>query len=208
MFELYANKSILALRQKEPIVSGAVNVVYLRFAFSKNWDGLEKTVVFRAGQKTVSLLLEQDICPIPWEVLETSGVTLSVGVYGNQNGVQVLPTIWASLGVVQEGAKPGEDSHPPTPDLWEQQLAAKQDKLKGKPGQVVGFDINGKAVAMDVSVAGQQSPIEYGPQDPMAVSEGVVRFSGIVRTPYSRPFTNVEFSPLELVEGVVNYADD
>ena len=35
----------------------------------------------------------------------------------------VLPTIWTSLGTIQEGANPGKDTQPPTPSVYEQILA-------------------------------------------------------------------------------------
>nr|WP_325212941.1 hypothetical protein [uncultured Oscillibacter sp.] len=57
MFELYANKTQLCVRQMEPLTSGSVNVYNVRFAFSEDWEGLEKTAVFRAGDKSVSVLL-------------------------------------------------------------------------------------------------------------------------------------------------------
>lgn len=44
------------------------------------------------------------------------------GVLGTSDGV-ALPTTWASLGVILDGASLGEDARPPTPDLWEQLLS-------------------------------------------------------------------------------------
>ena len=44
------------------------------------------------------------------------------GVFGTSDEV-ALPTTWASLGVILDGASLGEDARPPTPDLWEQLLS-------------------------------------------------------------------------------------
>ena len=41
----------------------------------------------------------------------------------------VLPTVYANLGTILEGAAPGENARPPTPDLWEQELAGKADGM-------------------------------------------------------------------------------
>lgn len=150
MFQLYANKNILLVRQKEPLTSGSVNVYRVGLAFSADWEGLAKTAVFRAGDKTVSVIPDgAGECVVPWEVLQTPGDTLSIGVYGTLGGEVVLPTIWATLGSILEGASPGDDAQPPTPDLWQQALDAKQDKLTGQPGQVVGFDEAGNAVPQE-----------------------------------------------------------
>ena len=43
MFLLYAEKNQLAVREKEPITSGSVNVYPVQFEFSEDWDGLDRT---------------------------------------------------------------------------------------------------------------------------------------------------------------------
>ncbi len=150
MFELYAHKSLLAIREREPLVSGAVDMVQARFGFSEEWEGFSRTVVFQAEGRSWELCLGDDCtCHIPWEALSEHDRELSVGVYGTLDGRRVLPTVWAKLGTIREGASPGEAARPPTPDLWEQELAKKQDKLTGEPGQIVGFDENGNAVAQE-----------------------------------------------------------
>lgn len=130
MFILYANKTQLTVRRREPMTSGSVNVYQVQFDFSEDWDGLTKTAVFRAGRTLKSVLLD-DIsrCELPWEVLADPERLVMAGVYGTRNDDMVLPTCWASLGTVLEGAIPGTDARPPTPDLWEQELAGKADGL-------------------------------------------------------------------------------
>ena len=130
MFELYAKKNQLQLCKREPLTSGSVNVYEAKFGFSEDWAGLEKTAVFRAGEASASVLLEESgECVIPWEVLQKPGVRLEAGVYGTRGGEVVLPTVWADLGFVCAGAAPGDNALPPTPDLWRQELDGKGDKL-------------------------------------------------------------------------------
>lgn len=130
MFKLYANKNQLTVRQREPVTNGSVNVYEAAVEFSEDWDGLEKTAVFRAGKKSVSVLLDDsNKTVIPWEVLTTPGERLEAGVYGRKGGTVTLPTIWADLGYILTGAAPGDEARPPTPDLWEQELARKGDRL-------------------------------------------------------------------------------
>lgn len=124
MFFLFAKKNVLAVNQREVVTSGSVNVYEVQFQFDSEWDGLEKTAVFRAGDCTVSTLLDEtETCIIPWEVFQDAKRTLYAGVYGTKNGNTVLPTIWASLGEIRQGCEPGESTQPPTPSVYEQILA-------------------------------------------------------------------------------------
>lgn len=130
MFILYANKNQMAVRRREPVTSGSVNVCAARFEFSDDWAGLERVAVFKAGNESRSVVLDEaNACQVPWEVLTVPGVPLRAGVYGTRGGEVVLPTIWAGLGTILQGVAPGEGAHPPTPDLWEQELAKKGDSL-------------------------------------------------------------------------------
>lgn len=166
MFKLYAKKNELTVKQREQLTSGSVNVNEVEFTFSADWEGLTKTAVFRAGELTRELQLDSTArCVIPWEVLKASGVPVYAGVYGSASGGEiVLPTVWAQLGTVLEGASPGESARPPTPDLWEQEFAKKQDKLTGEPGQIVGFDEDGNAAAQENTGGGGAGP--PGPPGP------------------------------------------
>lgn len=124
MFELGAQKSCLSVTSCEPLVSGAVEIYTAKFSFSADWTDLERTAVFSAGGVKISVLLGADnTCMIPWEVLAKPRVELHAGVYGTKDGTLVLPTIWASLGVIQRGTSPGQDTRPPTPTVYEQLLS-------------------------------------------------------------------------------------
>lgn len=123
MFSLFAKKNVLTVNQREVVTSGSVNVYEVQFQFDSEWDGLEKTAVFQAGDCTVSTLLDEtETCIIPWEVFQDAKRTLYAGVYGTKNGNTVLPTIWASLGEIRHGCEPGESTQPPTPSVYEQIL--------------------------------------------------------------------------------------
>lgn len=137
MFLLYANKNQLNVLKREPITSGSVEVYQVQFQFSEDWNGLTRAAVFRAGQETRSILLnESGTCTIPWEVLTAHGKQLTAGIYGTREGTVVLPTVWANLGHILEGVTTGEDAQPPTPDLWEQRLEGKGDALNYSEGNL------------------------------------------------------------------------
>ena len=163
MFTLYADKNKLTLRQRETVTSGSANVYPVRFEFSADWDGMKRTAVFRAGEESRSVLLDgSGECSIPWEMLEDPGIRLYAGVYGTRDGDVVLPTVWTDLGMILTGAAPGEDARMPTPELWQQELDRKQDVLRGLPGQVVGFNEEGKAAAVDMGSVEEGTLCQFG----------------------------------------------
>lgn len=165
MFALYADKNRLTVQQRETMTSGSVNVYCVRFEFSADWEGLTTKAVFIGSGATKTVLLDENReCVIPWECLTSSGNPLIAGVFGTTDDA-VLPTVRASLGTILSGIPTdGEGSQPPTPDLWQQELDKKQDTLHGLPGQVVGFDAAGNAVAQDNTGGGGTGP--QGPPGP------------------------------------------
>ena len=131
MFILNAFKNQLSVGKKEPVTSGSMGVYQVHFCFSSEWNDLSRIAVFQAGCKEVSILLDESgICTIPWEVLTEPGRCLVVGVYGKRGKKLVLPTVWANLGMVLEGTISGGAHMPPTPELWEQALNRKGDRLE------------------------------------------------------------------------------
>lgn len=153
MFQLYADKNQLTVRQREAVTSGSVNAFRVCFQFSEDWEGLERTAVFRCGDASASVLPDgEGECAVPWEVLTVPGQRLEAGVCGFRGGELVLPTIWASLGVVLEGASPGAEAGPPTPELWRQELDRKADAL-ALEGQALSL-LSGERVLSSVEVPG------------------------------------------------------
>ena len=121
MILLSATKAELSVAESETITSGAQRVFVCTFALSADWDGLDRTAVFRAGTQSVSVLLDgENTAVIPWEVLQTPGITLHIGLYGSGPDGLVLPTIWAEAGMIRYGAYPGGDALPPTPGAYDQ----------------------------------------------------------------------------------------
>ncbi len=162
MFILNATKNNLTLEKRERITSGSVNVYQVRFQFSLEWDGLDRTAVFRSGADTYSVFLDSSgACVIPWEVLTSHGRQLTAGVYGTRDNEIVLPTIWVSLGTILEGAAPGKESRPPTPELWEQALNSKGDNLAYTDTGELGL-YSGDKLLSSVPVAGGEGGGEKG----------------------------------------------
>lgn len=132
MIRLSATKAELTITETETITSGAQRVFECAFTVNSDWDGLNRTAVFRAGTKTVSVLLGDDnTAEIPWEVLQTAGITLRIGLYGTNAAGDVLPTVWADAGMICTGAYLGDDAYPPTPGAYEQlvEIAENAEKI-------------------------------------------------------------------------------
>ena len=124
MIICHVSKAAITVAQSVLLTSGMVQAVQVRFCFSPEWEGLTRTAVFRAGQVSVSCLLdEQNCCTVPWECLQTAGTHLMAGVYGTRAQEVVLPTVECSLGLICTGAQPAENTpQEPTPTLVQQLL--------------------------------------------------------------------------------------
>ena len=126
MFRLQANKNRLTLLENELITSGSLNVYDVYFTFDNNWDGLEKTAVFKTGgcSGTAVALDEENHCIVPWDVLENKYVNsvFKIGVFGLKGKELILPTIWVDAGVLKRGAYSSDETKPKDPDLYQQLL--------------------------------------------------------------------------------------
>ena len=167
MFVLYAEKNTLSVREKEPVTSGSVNVYPVQFEFSEDWDRLEKTVIFQAGCVEKAVSLTNGACTVPANVLSEPGYYLMAGVCGRQGGSTVLPTVWANLGMILEGAVPGEEPEAPEPvpppDGWQEALDSKGDNLSLE-GKILSLR-SGKKVLSTVELpsgGGEGGPGEPG----------------------------------------------
>ena len=124
MFKLYCNKNDAYFQEVSILTSGRVGE-QISFTFSPDWDGLLKTAVFIAGKESRDVVLTEDTCNIPPEVLVFPGEHLRVGVFGETSDkMLVIPTIYASAGTIRPGASPsGMSSTPPSPS-WPEQVQA------------------------------------------------------------------------------------
>ena len=105
---------------REPLTSGMVGQT-IYFEYSHDFDGLAVTAVFTDGKNTVDVLNPGNQCVIPHEVLDTVGEVVKVGIYATRGDELVIPTVYATIGVVQKGADPsGDVSADPTLPVWAQ----------------------------------------------------------------------------------------
>lgn len=94
---------------REPLTSGMVGQP-IHFEYSHDFDGLAITAVFTDGKNTINVVNPGNECIIPHEVLTTVGATVKVGIYAVRGEELVIPTVYATIGVVLRGANPNEGS--------------------------------------------------------------------------------------------------
>lgn len=121
----------VAVSDLENITSGMIGAT-VSIEYDDTWEGLNKQVVFSGPLGAVNA----DGNTIPPEVLRLSGHELKVGVYGYMDdGSRAIPTIWASLGMIQAGTDPeGDETAAPTLPVWArmQNQIGNLDDLKTK----------------------------------------------------------------------------
>ena len=123
MIKVIYNKVCGRCVQSEPLTSGMVGQP-IELEYSADFDGLTLTAVFTNGKTTVDVLNPGNQCVIPHEVLDTVGTLVKVGIYAVRGNERVIPTVYATIGVVQNGADPsGDVSIDPTLPVWAQTQA-------------------------------------------------------------------------------------
>lgn len=120
MIKVIYNKTCGRCVQSEPLTSGMVGQT-IEFEYSADFDGLALTAVFTNGKTTVDVLNPDKQCVIPHEVLGTVGMLVKVGIYATKGNELVIPTVYATIGIVLKGADPsGDASVDPTLPVWAQ----------------------------------------------------------------------------------------
>ena len=131
MIQISADTRRAVVTNKELLTVGSAGI-QVGFTLSEDWDGLSKLAVFRVGDEgtKVDVVLGESLtCVVPPEVLTQEGEVLFVGIYGtNGQGTVIIPTVWASAGVVKPGTAPNTPATAePTPVIWAQILGVATD---------------------------------------------------------------------------------
>ena len=100
------------------VVADSREYLRARFVFSGDWDGCTKTAIFAGKDGTYEVLLTNDECTVPHEVLTGR---FGVSVFGI-NGNTRITTDTAYIAVHQSGFAEGETPSDPTPTVYEQLL--------------------------------------------------------------------------------------
>lgn len=120
MIEILVSKALATVTANETITSGMTGVK-VHFSFSSDWDGYDKTAVFKTDEIAKVVFdtdWENDVCIIPWEVLQKPDYVLSVGIYGYKDNVRT-PTIWVEIGNIRSATEPTKDPALHESDAWQ-----------------------------------------------------------------------------------------
>lgn len=104
------------------LTSGGKNEIRVEFTFDAHWDGFGKTAMFYRDNKLIyHALLVGNACTVPWPVIMEPG-RLYVGVYGANT--ETVRTSEVLALIVEQGAIAAASALEPTPDIYQQVLAA------------------------------------------------------------------------------------
>ena len=112
----------VATAEKDGIITAGMVGVPVSFMFDSWWDGLIVTAVFKGSGAPISVpLLGATETVVPWEVLKRPSTLLRIGAEGRlPDGTLVIPTTWATVGIVMSGANATDDlAKPPTPTAFD-----------------------------------------------------------------------------------------
>lgn len=98
------------------VVADSRNYLYAAFTFSEEWHGV-KTAIFKNGDVVKHVILENDECLVPWEVISYG--KLSVSVFCGD----LITADEDSVYISESGYKDGGEPEPPTPTVYEQIIA-------------------------------------------------------------------------------------
>ena len=122
--------------ENAPVLTCGMVGVPVELSFDGAWEGLQKTLVYKAGGIIRDQLDVDAAGTVPGQVLETPYRDLQIGVYGvSADGTVVIPTVWVNAGQIREGANPsGDPGTQPSLPVWQQilnKVAALEEKLDG-----------------------------------------------------------------------------
>lgn len=160
----------VATAEKDGIITAGMVGVPVSFMFDSWWDGLVVTAVFKgSGAPTSVPLLGATETVVPWEVLKRPSTLLRIGAEGRlPDGTLVIPTTWATVGIVMSGANATDDlAKPPTPTAFDRIMSqignmndlATEDKssLVAAVNEAMekggGVDVSGASVGQIIKVA-------------------------------------------------------
>ena len=154
------------------VVSGSKNYLHAKFTFTKEWNGLTKTAVFKREEDEEGYLvvLNNDVALIPWEVLQNEGI-FYVSVFGGD-----LITVNKARVVVEEsGYIDGGQPSDPTPDVYNQlttHIDTKQDKLTAG----YGIDITSDSVISSTikKVSQLENDSKYATEEALNTKQNVL----------------------------------
>lgn len=118
----------------EIVVADSRNYLNATFSFSSDWDDVAaKTAVFKHGEEAYTVILNNNACLVPHEVIKSGHFNVSV-FGGNRITVDI-----ARVDVYPSGYEEGQTPEDPTPSVYEQII----EDLEARPEVAVNEPLQG-----------------------------------------------------------------
>lgn len=111
--EFQVKNQIIERVDKNKVVADSRNYLFAVFDFSDEWNGTI-TALFKKGEKSIEMLLENGRCPVPDEVITEGEFSVSC-VCGDR-----ITANREYVSVEASGYEQGKTPQPPTPDVYTQ----------------------------------------------------------------------------------------
>lgn len=173
MFRVLCNANKAWVAEKDKLTQGSVGV-RVALEFDEAWDELQKFCLFRAynTDKAVPITSDDEV-QIPVQVLLTPGVHLFIGVYGTDlNGTIVIPTVYADLGMINEGSLLDNADNTDVPDealsarILALANAAREYAaiaVSGAGAESLTFSLSPEGHLLETRSGVSDSPVDLGP---------------------------------------------
>lgn len=115
-------------------VADSKNYLYADFEFSEEWQGEVVAVFGGADGKFYDIIVEENRCLVPWEVIKAPFFTVSV-FCGD-----LLTSNIARVDVEKSGYAEGQPRQEPTPDIYNQILSSNMPPYIGENGNWYVWD--------------------------------------------------------------------
>lgn len=190
LLEFSVNKQIITRTDDNKVVENSKNYLYCKFSFSDEWETITKTAIFISAKGEVfNVILEDDACLIPWEVIKYPHFSISVF------GGDLITANKVVIPVVKSGYAEGETPSEPTPDVYEQIIKM----IKGLEGKV-DYEVIKQAIEEYL----QNNPIEIPDETDPTVPEWA-------KKPNKPTYTPAEIGTLsatEITEKITRTVDE
>lgn len=149
------NQIITRVDDSKPVAKSK-KYLFCKFNFCDDWQGITKTAIFTsAGGKVFTVLLKDDSCEVPPEVIEYPH--FSVSVFGGDR----ITANRVSVDVIRSGYTTGETPKPPTPDIYAQILKAISEIQLGEASEKLIQEIVAeKTKVIETDIEGLQNDIK------------------------------------------------
>ena len=179
--EFSVNKQIITRIDENKVVEKSKNYLYCKFNFSNEWEEIIKTAIFTSAKGEIfNVILEEDACLIPFEVIEYPHFTVSVF------GGDLITANKVVVSMIKSGYASGKTPSKPTPDVYQQILNSVKTPYIGENGNWYIWDIE-KKVFVDSGYKSQGDTPEKGvdywtPTDKAEITEYVDEQTKVIKS--------------------------